>query len=206
MRVLNPTDAPVPATLAFYPQGLEKAPVEVETVFAPGEVAQYDDVLSSVFGLTQTGGAVHIVTASETALVATAKTYDLRDDGSTYGQFTPAVTVADTVGMGDRALEILQVEESPRFRANLGITEVTGAPVEVEVAAVVPGALAAPTVRLSIDANGFVQYAQVLRAMGMENVYNARLSVRVVDGTGRVAAYGSVVDNRTQDPTYVPGQ
>ena len=38
------------------------------------------------------------------------------------------------------------------------------------------------------------------------NVYNGRVSVRVIGGTGRVAAYGSVVDNRTVDPTYVPSQ
>jgi len=38
------------------------------------------------------------------------------------------------------------------------------------------------------------------------NVYNGRVSVRVIDGTGKVAAYGSVIDNRTQDPTYVPAE
>jgi hypothetical protein len=38
------------------------------------------------------------------------------------------------------------------------------------------------------------------------SVYNGRVTVRVLDGAGRVAAYGSVVDNRTVDPTYVPSQ
>jgi len=36
--------------------------------------------------------------------------------------------------------------------------------------------------------------------------YNARLSVRVISGEGKITAYGSVIDNQTQDPTYVPGQ
>jgi hypothetical protein len=30
--------------------------------------------------------------------------------------------------------------------------------------------------------------------------------VRVIDGDGRVTAYGSVIDMITQDPTYVPAQ
>ena len=38
----------------------------------------------------------------------------------------------------------------------------------------------------------------------MENVYNARISIRVTDGDGRITAYGSVVDMLTSDPTYVP--
>ena len=34
----------------------------------------------------------------------------------------------------------------------------------------------------------------------------ARISVRVIDGQGKITAYGSVVDQKTQDPTYVPAQ
>jgi hypothetical protein len=36
--------------------------------------------------------------------------------------------------------------------------------------------------------------------------YNARISVEVISGTGRVTAYGSVIDNESKDPTYVPAQ
>ena len=38
------------------------------------------------------------------------------------------------------------------------------------------------------------------------NIYNARISVEVTSGSGRVASYGSVIDNATSDPTYVPAQ
>ena len=37
-------------------------------------------------------------------------------------------------------------------------------------------------------------------------VYNARVTVKVVSGTGRVTAYGSAIDAITQDPTYIPAQ
>ena len=37
-------------------------------------------------------------------------------------------------------------------------------------------------------------------------VYNARVAVKVVSGEGRVTAYGSAIDQITQDPTYVPAQ
>jgi hypothetical protein len=54
--------------------------------------------------------------------------------------------------------------------------------------------------------NEFRQLNSVLALMGVPNAFNARITIRVVGGTGRLAAYGSVVDNLTQDPTYVPSQ
>lgn len=42
--------------------------------------------------------------------------------------------------------------------------------------------------------------------MRRQDVYNARASVRVVSGAGRGIAYGSVIDNQTEAPTYVMAQ
>ena len=47
---------------------------------------------------------------------------------------------------------------------------------------------------------------ELLKAMGLTNMYNARVTVKVISGQGRVTAYASVIDSRTQDPTYVPAQ
>lgn len=38
------------------------------------------------------------------------------------------------------------------------------------------------------------------------NAHDARVTVPVVDGDGKVTAYRSVIDLVTQDPTYVPAQ
>jgi hypothetical protein len=45
-----------------------------------------------------------------------------------------------------------------------------------------------------------------LANFGLGTAYNARVTVKVLSGTGRVTAYGSVIDAATQDPTYVPSQ
>lgn len=45
-----------------------------------------------------------------------------------------------------------------------------------------------------------------IRSFGLENIYNARISVRVVEGEGRIGAYGSLIDQKTEAPTYVPAQ
>ena len=75
----------------------------------------------------------------------------------------------------------------------------------VEVSVVLPDSKISPSTQIPLPANGFVQ-VPVIQSLGLTNVYNARISVRVIDGDGKVSAYGSVIDQKTQDPTYVPAQ
>jgi hypothetical protein len=113
--------------------------------------------------------------------------------------------VADAVGKGDRTLQVLQAEDSVRYRTNLGITEVTGKPATVEVTVILPDSKFAPSTQIPLPANGFIQIP-VLQSLGLTNVYNARVSLKVIDGDGKVSAYGSIIDQRRQDPTNVPAQ
>jgi hypothetical protein len=115
------------------------------------------------------------------------------------------VTPDEALGAGEGTLHVLQVEDSSRYRTNLGIAEVSGKPVTVQVQVVLPDSKITPTVSFSMGANEFRQFG-IIREMGLGNVYNGRLAVRVIGGEGRVTAYGSVVDMETQDPTYVPAQ
>ena len=42
--------------------------------------------------------------------------------------------------------------------------------------------------------------------MGLDDTFNARVTVNVIGGEGRVTACASVIDLQTNDPTYVPAQ
>src|SRR5207247_196570 len=96
-------------------------------IIAPKEVRVVDNALQTLMGLQNSGGSVVVTTDSMSSIVATARTYNQTGNG-TYGQFIPAVTPADSAELGGRALQILQIEESDRFRTNLGIFEVSGKP------------------------------------------------------------------------------
>jgi hypothetical protein len=61
---------------------------------------------------------------------------------------------------------------------------------------------------VTLAANEFRQLGGVI-AMFLgtgTQTYDSRVSVKVIGGTGRVSAYGSVIDNQSSDPTYVPAQ
>lgn len=205
VSIFNPSSEAISATMTFYRQGDPANPISKLVTIGPGSVELLTDILRTTFGATDTGGALHLTTDGESALVATARTYNQRSAGS-LGQFIPAVTSAQSVGLGGRALQIMQAEESDRLRCNLGITEMSGAETVVEVAAVVPRALAAPVMRMTLAPFEFRQINSVFRQMGLENVFNGRLFVRVVGGSGTVSAYASSIDNQSGDPAYIPAQ
>jgi len=202
MRIYNGGSTAVDVTLAFTGASV---PNKVRTIGA-GQTLAIDNVLPTLWNITG-GGSVVATTANDSQLVVTARTFS-RDkvNGGTFGQFIPGVTAADAVGNGDRTLQIVQLEESPAFRTNLGLVEVTGNSATVELLAFTPDSKIAAKATVPLAGGQYLQQGQIFKSLGFSNVYNGRISARVVGGTGRVAAYGSVIDNRTTDPTYVPSQ
>jgi hypothetical protein len=202
MRIYNGGTSPVDVTLAFTGASV---PNKVRTIGA-GETLAVDNVLPTLWNITG-GGSVVATTANESQLVVTARTFSRdKSNGGTFGQFIPGVTAAEAVGNGDRALQIVQLEESPAFRTNLGLVEVTGNPITVELLAYTPDSKVAARTVVPLGAGEYLQKGGIFKSLGFNNVYNGRITARVLSGTGRVAAYGSVIDNRTTDPTYVPSQ
>lgn len=204
VRIFNAAPTSQAATVTFYPINNGGDPIAKSLVIDPGQVKGLDDVVANFFQLGNGAGALHITTGNQSSLVVSARTYD-RTESGTLGQFVPAVTSNDGVGKGGRALNILQVEDSVRYRTNVGVAEVSGEAATIEISAIIPDSKVIPKVTLELQPNEFIQSA-VLQNLGLTNVYNARISVRVIDGNGKIAAYGSVIDQQTQDPTYVPAQ
>jgi uncharacterized repeat protein (TIGR01451 family) len=203
VRLFNPSTNIVKATMTFFSQNGTSQSKDVS--LAPGQVQTFDGALQQLFGISNDGGALHVFTPATTPLVATARTYNQTANG-TYGQFIPAVTANDAAALGSRPLQLLQIEESDRYRTNVGFAEVTGKAARIEVTAVPTDSKVAASTQIDIAPNQFVQYPQLLKSMGLTNMYNARVTVKVISGQGKVTAYASVIDMQTNDPTFVPAQ
>ncbi|MDQ3282912.1 MAG: hypothetical protein M3Q69_16035 [Acidobacteriota bacterium] len=206
LRVFNGGTTDMPIQLTYYPQG-NGAPVTAQprTVRA-GEVLVLDNILPALFNASNTGGSVVITSASKSSLVATGRTYTEVAGGGTYGQFIPGVTPAEGIGLGERALQLMQLEESSRFRSNVGLAELTGHETTVRLTLFLPDTKTTASTELTLAPNEFRQFRPVAGLNPGQQTYNARIAVEVVSGTGRVTAYGSVIDNESKDPTYVPAQ
>jgi len=205
VRIYNAESSTVLANATFYPQGNVAGAVTKQLTLAGNEIRTYDNVLKTLFNQSGVGGSIVVAPVANARLIVTGRTYS-NDPRGTFGQFIPAITPSDGVGLGDAPLQVLQLEQSKDFRSNLGLNELTGNPATVEISAIVPGSKVTLSTPVSLQGNEFVQIPSVLGQMLTGNVYNARITVKVISGTGRVTAYGSVVDNNSKDPTYVPAQ
>ena len=77
---------------------------------------------------------------------------------------------------------------------------------KVEITVIPPDAKFSAVTQLELKPNEFRQLNALLRSVGLTDTFNARITVRAIEGPGRVTAYASVVDMQTNDPTYVPAQ
>lgn len=206
VRIYNNATTATEATLTYHPQGNPSAAMTKAVSLAPGQVLALDNVLNQFFGITEpnAGGSLLVSTNQTSSLIATARTY-AQSDAGTYGLFLDAVRPDQAIGLGERSLHLLQLEQSAQFRTNIGLFETTGNDATAEVTLILPDSKVTPKVSMPLSGNSFVQFPISAFNVG-DAVYNARISIKVTSGSGRVSAYGSVVDNYTQDPTYVPAQ
>jgi hypothetical protein len=210
IRLYNGGSTSANVTLTYYPQA-NGTPVTMPAfTLGTGQVKAIDNVLPSFFNVASGGGSVVATTSTTSSLVLTGRTYSLDPvTGGTFGQFIPGVTPSSgSIGSGDTPLQILQLEQSSQFRSNVGLVETSGNAVHGKLTLVLPDSTASAVIEFDLAANEFRQFGTIIQqAFTQTNpVYNARVIVQVTSGSGRVAAYGSVIDNATSDPTYVPAQ
>jgi hypothetical protein len=210
LRLYNGGETDVPVNLTFYPgngfAGFGTPVTAAPRTIRAGEVLVLDNVLPTLFDRSGTGGSIMVSTTGNSSLVATGRTYTSVENNGTFGQFIPGVTPDEGVGAGERALQILQLEESEQFRSNVGLTELTGNSATVRLTLSLPDSKVTASTEVTLAPNEFRQLRPILGLNPGQQTYNARLTVEVISGTGRVTAYGSVIDNVSKDPTYVPAQ
>jgi uncharacterized repeat protein (TIGR01451 family) len=205
LRLFNNSTSAITATLALH---VDKA-TDTQTknvTLEPGQVQTLDNVVQSLFGVSNVGSAaLHITTAAPANIIATAKTYTQLSSG-TIGQFISAVTPQQAITLSSRPLQLLQVEESNRLSTDVGVAEVGGKPVDLEISIIPQDAKVAAKTTLSLGANEFRTMKQLLKSIGVEGAYNARVTIKVVNGTGAATAYASTTDLATKDTTFIPAQ
>lgn len=170
------------------------APVGIS--IAPREMKLFDDIVSSLFGGSGLGG-IRLVSPSR--LGATARIYAASDSG-TLGQFVVGVPSEGALTKG----VILQLKSSASFRTNVGLANTDSA------------SSASVTLKLFDKTNAQVATAMQtmppLAVVAPANILSLFSSPPgdlsdcwiAFESDRPIVAYGSVVDNGTTDPTYVP--
>jgi subtilisin-like proprotein convertase family protein len=162
---------------------------------APNESRLTSDFVSALFGRE---GTATLSISSDSSIAASSRIWNDAAAG-TFGQYVPGYDARELLSAGQRGT-LLQIAQTPAYRTNLGLMQSGGG---------------SATVRISVfDASGtrIAMSDQLLsgetlvpiplaRQIGTE-LRAGRIEIEVVSGSG-VAAYASVVDNRTGDPVFI---
>lgn len=199
MRLVNPSpDTTLTVQATYLPRhnvdNSEATPVEIS--IPAREMAVFDDVVSSLF---QAGdlGAIRLV--SESSFKATARIF-AQETAGTLGQFIVGVPIEGALEKGI----LLQLGSSDEFRTNVGLVNPDpDGPAVVNLFLYDAANTVVATATLTLEPWGVIAPTNVaaLFPSATGDLSDAWISFAA---DKPVMVYGSVIDNRTTDPTYVP--
>jgi hypothetical protein len=181
-------------------------PESSEFVLGPNQSVTYEDVLGSVFGLTQDFGAIRF-TANVTALnvLAQTSTPDPSKPGGTFGQSVPAFATADLLTSGTLR-SIVGIREDSSFRTNLILANAGTSQVKVSGTLLSASGAVLGAGEWTLEPLGMTQVGRVVRDLGVTgDIRDTQLLLSTSTSGGSFAAYASIIDNITNDPrTLLP--
>jgi hypothetical protein len=174
-------------------------PESVSFTLEPGAAIHYQDAFAELFDY-EGSGALRVLVDSSTVTVA-SRTYAVGDEGS-YGQGIPAHRSMHAIRFGEtgRLVGLSESGESGSgFRTNIGLANATGSMISVVIELYSSDGMLIDTVEASLSAYEQRQLSRIFP----EAVDVGHATLRTTTPGGAFYAYGSVVDNRSFDPTFV---
>lgn len=182
------------------------------TVPARGSVL-LKDVLDGHAGMSSTIGA--LLVGADRPFAVTSRSYSMSPAGDTVGQtVTPSASFLDnTLSPIDLASAVAYLPgliQNNEFRTNLGMVAAnasgSGAPMVVTITIRRADGAVAGTRDFIVNAGQVMQMHMSARGVAQANFDIAAAEVRITSGSGAVAPYASVIDNRTADAVYIAGR
>jgi|GEM_PF-500662 len=201
LTLFNGSSEPATGQFTFIPGG--GAPVLTRSLFlGVNQSITYANALNDLFGLSNGAGAIAIEASSATstpAIRVTSRTFTTGSTG-TYGQSVPNVSGDD----GSTTLLLTGIESDANFRTNIGLVNRTPVPVAAGLTLYDASGNVIATAAVTVPENNFQQSSLGTFFPSVNGRSFSALSMRVDSATpNAVSAYGSVIDNRTQDPVYI---
>jgi hypothetical protein len=208
LYLINPVGDAVMVVLQMTPWDGTTAKTLTLTLL-PHEARVIRDVLMAAFGRT---GIARLRYQSETFagntanVHVTSRTYTLNDDGGTYGCLMPPLNSFQSAAAGD-TLEILGSTTDSSVRTNIGLVDLSanGSSQQLHATLTIIDKSGTKLDELTVQlpsASG-MQLNDIFRARGIAPSAGPVL-IRVTSVDGLIGAYASVVDNGTNDSTYLP--
>ena len=201
ISLVNPLNVGRTASLYFVANGspwpgvLLSGPLTIP----PTDRAYFDDVLAA---LNPASGLLYVV-LDAAGPVVTSRTYNLEPGGATFGQGIPAIPFEGITAPDTVVLPMVHTEPGV-FHTNFGMVHAAGGNLHLQVQ-VYNAAGSLIGTKNHRHNSGWRQINDIFSDMGLGSqiIYGGWFRVTRISGTGFWTCYASVVDDLTNDPTYV---
>jgi hypothetical protein len=175
------------------------APASMSFSLAPGMSVRYADAFAELFDF-EGSGALRVLIDSP--YVATSSRTYAADEAGSYGQGIPAHRMMRAVHFGQMG-RLVGLSESGNtsdgFRTNIGVVNATGSPTTINVSLYSSDNMLVESFEITLAA---YEQRQLNRVFPEATEVGTAVLTTSTPG-GAFYAYGSVVDNKTADPTFI---
>jgi len=182
------------------------SPPHVDATVPAGRSLRLADVLDETFALN--GAAALRVTVLGGAVVVASRTFNDAASG-TYGQYVPALAETAAITAGGQG-ELVQLAQSSAdgtgFRTNIGLLNTTALQIEVSIALYRASGELLGTLTVTLQPFELDQVDKVFAGVTGAVVDDGYAIVTSSTAGARFLAYASVIDNRSGDAVFMPGQ
>lgn len=202
--IFNPSESrDISITATFIPRSTEPSTARIDKsiVVARRQMVVFDDVVSSLFQGTGLGA---IKLSSADNFVATSRIYAQKSNG-TVGQFVAGqeTSAAKTKGLLTQLKSSGVADQKGTFRVNTGFVNPNSAPATVNIQQYDQNnAAVGQAIQITVPALGVVYPVPAVLNPTAGNFADAWLGYQ---SSAPLFGFGSVVDNGTDDPIFVPG-
>ena len=203
ISIANSGHGPATVTLTFLEHDRDNtvAPTS-RLVLAPGETLHADDALQTLFGISETYGALKV--ESDVAPGVSVFERILTDATTTSGTVGQQMETISAENLFPRGA-VLGLRQDSEFRSNIGILNPNAGGLAVSLTLL--GSLGAVlgTTSVFLPPRAYVQ-RNLATLFPAVDLHEEILSIAFDAGTLPVIAFASVIDNVSQDPTFYPGR
>ncbi len=181
----------------------------VSFTLLPREARVIADALPTLFQMTGLARLRYWSNTIGDGVRVTSRTYTIEESGATYGSLIPTLNNFQIAAPGDR-LEILGISGGSGFRTNLGLVELSPSNLQpldtsVRIRVLDQNLTQLDTFSVNVPRAGGMQINDIFGSRGIVPPEAAMLIVQVMNG-GLIGAYATLVDNLTNDSTYLGAQ
>lgn len=168
----------------------------------PRTTSVFDDIVGTLFGAPESGGAIELETSGRIAV--TSRLYTPSKPAPTYGQFVHGMRADDAYPRS--VLTSLSHATSGGFRTNVGAYNFSDVAQTIRYELFAANGTKLGEVTRNVAARQPVQINNIFAAAGVTQSVSAAYCVVRSTVNTPLFAYASVIDNQSQDPIFVYGQ